>query len=153
MLPPHRIWELFSSNPNETGGTIIFPYSGVDAAVLSVRDTIWMINHFKDTLTTDEISTLFLKGSAEAFEAITWVEIGFQGLQNLANSEASKNWTSAVGHHPTAEERAQNIMTSGKKMYDECLVPFARYRNENHMKGDYFEVYGLEYLLDPFLEV
>ncbi len=153
VLPPHRIWGLFSSNPNETGGIVTFPYSRVDTTVISARDLIWTINYFKDTLTVEDISNLYLKGSIEAFEAVTWIEIGFQGLHNLAISEASKNWTTDVGHHPTAEERAQRIMTTGKKMYDACLVTFTRYRNENNMKGDYFEEYGLEYLLDPFLEL
>lgn len=152
ILPPEKIWELFSSTPGQTGGRIMFPYARIDSAVICARDNIWMINYFKDSLTADEISDIYLRGSDQAFKALAWVEVGFQGLQNLAISEASRNWTAAVGHFVTDEERAERIMTAGKQLYDECLGSFARYRKENNMRKDYFEEYNVEYLLDPFLD-
>jgi hypothetical protein len=151
VLPPNKIWELFSSTPQETGGRIVFPYSRVDSCLIVARDSIWMLDHYKGQLTPEEISEVFLRGSNQAFEAVTWVEIGFQGLQNLAVSDASRNWTSGVGHRVTDEERAERIMISGKEMYHDFLSSFAMYRKDNNMGGDLFEEFGLEHLLEPFL--
>ena len=150
VLPPEEIWKMFSSRPAETDGRINFPYSRVDALVIALQQDMWAINYYKE-LTSQEVYYYFLRGSRNAFEALTWVEIGFQGLHNLATSDASRNWTSEVGHRLNDEERARRIMTSGKEMYDKHLGSFARYRYENNMKGDDFEKYGLEYLLEPFL--
>ncbi len=150
VIPPDKIWELFSSSPSETGGRIVFPYSRVDAAVISSRDLIYILTNYN--LTEEKLQENYRRASVSALEALTWVEIGFQGLENLAISPASKNWTSAVGHHVTDKERAIGIMTGGKKLYEGCLREFVRYRSQQGITNDCFTEYGLEYLLEPFLE-
>jgi hypothetical protein len=138
--------EYFSSTSSETGGVIVFPYSRVDASVVIARDYVWMIDHF--SATGDKLAEYYQSATIQAFEALVWVEIGFQGLQNLAKSRASVNWTTAVGHHVTDEQRAMGIMTSGKKMYDECLGCFVSFRKRSGITEDIFSKYNLTYLLD-----
>jgi len=149
ILPPDVLWELFSSTPGETEGRVVFPYLRVDSAVITARDIVYLLEqHGK--YSPEEFQRRYRRGSKRAFEALVWVEIGFQGLENLAKSPASKNWTLAVGPPVNAEERAKGIMTTGKEMFDACLTEFARFRREKGVKDDYFTQYGVEYLLDSF---
>ena len=150
IIPPDLLWDIFSSTPEETGGRITFPYSRVDIAVINTRDTVYLLEKFGKKYSPEEFQEWYRRGSKQAFEALVWIEIGFQGLENLAKSPASKNWTSAVGHSVNAEERAKRIMTTGKEMFDECLKEFVRFRKKEGIKDDYFTQYGVEYLLDRF---
>lgn len=92
----------------------------------------------------------YRQAAEAAFKALVWVEIGFEGLQNLAVNRASINWTSSVGHIVTDEERARGIMTGGKELYDDCLKDFAELRVERGVDDDIFAEHGLENLLEPF---
>lgn len=145
ILPSEKIWELFHSMPDETGGRISFPYCRVDNTVISVSDEIVMANRFN--LTPKELEECYQKASKDAFCALTWVEIGFQGLQNLATNKASVNWTSDVGHSVSDEERARGIMASGKKMYENCLRDYVQFRTKRGLRDDDFSKYNLEHLL------
>jgi uncharacterized alpha/beta hydrolase family protein len=84
------------------------------------------------------------------FKALVWIEIGFQGLQNLAVSRASVNWTSAVGHSVNNKQRAEKIMTSGKEMLYEKIKDFVTLRKKYNIKEDIFSKYKVEYLLDSY---
>lgn len=145
VLPAEKIWKMFSSTPNETGGRAVFPYCRVDNAVLCVRNWIWLATNYNPT--PEKIAEYYQNASRQAFEALTWVEIGFQGLQNLATNKASVNWTSAVGHFVNDEERARGIMTTGKEMYDSCLRDFVEFRNGRELRDDDFSRFNLEHLL------
>lgn len=151
IIPPDLLWDIFSSTPEETGGRITFPYSRIDMAVINSRDTVYLLEEFGKNFSPEEYQKWYRRGCKQAFEALVWVEIGFQGLENLAKSPASKNWTSAVGHFVTAEQRAEGIMTTGKEMFDECLKEFVRFRQKEGIKDDYFSQYKVEYLLDSYL--
>jgi hypothetical protein len=148
VIPRDMLWDIFSSTPSETGGVIQFPYSRVDSAVIAARDTAYLLRTYGGSFSEGEYREAYERGCLQAFEALVWVEIGFQGLNNLAKSPASKNWTSAVGHTVTDREREKGIMTTGKQMYMECLSDFINFRTEIGMQDDYFTEYGLEYLLD-----
>ena len=150
IIPPDLLWQMFSSKPSETGGRIIFPYSRVDSSILITREIIWLLNKHGDRYSEEEFKKWYGKACIEAFEALLWVKIGFQGLENLAKSPASVNWTSAVGHHVTPEERAERIMTKGKELFDSCLRTFVRFRTEKGITDDYFSQYNVEYLLEEF---
>jgi len=151
FIPPTEIWRLFSSSPSETGGKATFPYSRIDSSVIVARDYAYLLRKYGTQRDESKYKEWYRIGSEQAFEALVWVEIGFEGLENLAHSPASRNWTSEVGHHVTPEERAIGIMTDGKQMYEKCLKSFVGYRQENNIHDDIFSQYGLEYLLEPFM--
>jgi hypothetical protein len=150
VLPPEEIWNLFSSTLTETGGKINFPYSRVDVSLILARDCIQGISRFGwDWKYAQEF---YARGSRHAFEALVWVEIGFGGLEQLAYSDASRNWTSGVGHFNTKEDRAQKILHDGRDLYDECITVFAEFRQKYEKQDDLFTKYHLEHLLDPFIQ-
>jgi len=146
VLPPEVLWDLFSSSPTQTGGRIVFPYCRVDNAVMIAGDYSYMFEEYGKTLS--ESNRWYQAASAQAFKALVWVEIGFEGLENLAKSKASVNWTTAVGHFVDDEQRATRIMTTGKEMYEECLRQFVSFRRAAGVSEDLFTQYGVEYLLE-----
>ena len=150
IIPPDLLWDIFSSTPNETRGRIVFPYSRIDSAVIVARSVVILLDDYKDQCTPKEFKEWYERGCIQAFEALLWVEVGFEGLENLARSSASENWTSAVGHFVNDEERVQGIMTAGKEMFDDCLRRFVEFRNRKKITDDYFTRYGVEHLLDRF---
>ncbi|MCG2691371.1 hypothetical protein L6272_00940 [Microgenomates group bacterium] len=150
ILPPNVLWELFSSDPAATGKKIVFPYLRVDHAVINARDVVLRLKNKGDIMLPEEYQERYEKGSRQAFAALLWVEIGFQGLENLAKSSASTNWTAGYNNDP--DERAKGIMTTGKEMFDKCLKEFVEFRQKKGIKDDYFSQYGVEYLLDSFLK-
>ena len=150
VIPDELLWTLFSSAPSETGGKIEFPYSRVDSAVINTRDIVWMLDEFRENYSSEGFNELYEKGCNQAFKALLWVEVGFQGLENLAKSPASKNWTTGVGHCVNDKERAEGIMTEGKKLYNDCLSKFAQFRKGEEIANDRFSQYQVEYLLDNF---
>ena len=152
FLPDDVLWDMFSSGPTETGGKIRFPYSRVDSAVIIARDRVWMLDHCRDKFTPEEFQECYEKACIQALKALLWVEIGFQGLENLAISPASRNWTSVVGHFVNDEERAKRIMTTGKAMYVDCLRKFIDFREREGITDDLFVEYGVEYLLETILQ-
>ena len=118
--------------------------------MLNARDITEILEDYGGKYSPEKYQEWYERGCKQAFEALLWVEIGFQGLENLAKSPASSNWTTAVGHFVNDEERAGGIMTKGKEMFDVCLTKFAKFRREKGIKDDYFSQYGVEYLLDRF---
>ena len=150
IIPDELLWDLFSSTLSQTGGKIEFPYARVDSALIIAKDTVWMLDEQRECYSSEEFNEWYEKGCAQAFKALLWVEEGFQGLENLAKSPASRNWTSAVGHFVNDEERTKGIMTEGKKLYDDCLGKFAQFRKREGITNDYFSKYQVEHLLDKF---
>lgn len=136
FLPPEKIWEFFSSAPGETGGVIRFPYCRVDSALINCRDYLDM--------------NMYEKASLQAMRAILWVEIGFQGLENLAYDPASKNWTSGVGHFVDDQERARRIIVNGKDKFEKTLHEFVTYRDTHQINDDCFTDYELETILSQW---
>lgn len=148
ILPPPKVWGFFSSTPGETGGEIVFPYSRVDSLLIESRDYIYLLTNYENSQRKTE--KYYAAASLSAFRALVWVEIGFQGLENLAKSRASVNWTSGVGHFVNDEERAIGIVTRGAKLYKDCLGDFVKFRSQQGITTDCFTEYRVEYLLDPF---
>ncbi len=138
IIPDDLIWTLFSSTPYETGGKINFPYSRVDSAIMVASTRVWMLDKHRERYSPEEFRVNYEKACIQAFEALLWVEVGFQGLANLARSPASRNWTSGVGHSVDDDQRYQGIMTGGKKLWDECLDKFAQFRRKEGITDDYF---------------
>ncbi len=155
VLPREVIWQLFSSSPSETGGKVVFPYFRVDSSLTIIQTYHHMLSdpEFRKKLTPEKIDKYYELASKQALEAITWVEVGFEGLENLAHSSASRNWTSGVGHFVTDEERAQGIITNGKNLYLKNLGLFVEYRDKQGITDDCFTEYGLEHLLNGFRTV
>jgi hypothetical protein len=150
IIPDELVWELFASSPSETGGRIVFPYSRVDSAVITASDGIYLSKLLEKKGKWKKSVEWYDRSSRQAFEALLWVEVGFGGLENLANSPASTNWTSGVGHFVNAQERAQGIMKSGKQMFDEKISDFVEFRGQKGIEKDIFTQYEVEYLLDPY---
>ena len=84
------------------------------------------------------------QASKQAMIVGLWVEVGFEGLKNLAVHPASKNWTSGVGHFVTDEERANGIMNGGKIFYNKVLREFVKFRDSHNITDDCFTQHGLE---------
>ncbi|MFH1535759.1 MAG: hypothetical protein ABIC96_01660 [Patescibacteria group bacterium] len=146
VLPPDKVWEFFSSAPNETGRRIVFPYYRVDKTLEMCQGYIWLLTHDKQE--QDKFLEYYRKASRSAFHTLVWVEVGFQGLESLAKNPASRNWTMVVGHFVNDEERAKGIVTEGAKYYRECLQEFVDFRTQQGITSDYFSEYGVEYLLN-----
>ncbi len=149
IIPSDLAWQIFSSNPNQTGGKIVFPYLRADSSVITTRDIVLLLND-GSRYSKKEFKKWYEKACIQAFGALLWVKIGFQGLESLATSPASVNWTSGVGHSVTPEERAEGIMAEGKELFDSCLRTFVQFRTKKGITDDYFSQYNVEYLLEEF---
>ena len=149
LIPHNVIYELYHSSPTETGGRSRFPYCRVDSELINSRDGVYVFEQFgaKDE---EDFKRIYEAVTTSAFKAIVWVEIGFQGLDNLAESHASKNWTSGVGHFVDDQQRAIGIKTTGREMYEQMLGVFVQFRDANKVEGDIFCRHKAEGLLDRF---
>ncbi len=150
IIPPDLLWEMFSSRPKETGGKIVFPHSRVDSSLIAARNAISSVKMYGHKHTPEWRREQYDSACFQAFGALLWVEIGFEGLENLAKSPASVNWTSGVGHFVNDQEREKGILTTGRVMFDENTSNFVRFRKEQEIKNDYFSLYKVEYLLDKY---
>ena len=144
VLPKEKIWELFSSNVEATRGKIKFPYCRVDSAMM--KSNSWA-ELAENPLYQQYFEENYKEACKAAMAAIVWVEIGFRGIENLAISLASVNWTTRIGHLVSSEERAQKIMSEGKEWYDEFKKKFSIFRNKYKIADDCFTLYKIEHLL------
>lgn len=147
ILPPDKIWEFYASSLNEGGGKIKFPYCRIDSNVVATRDWIGLIKRPK--YSPENPAEYYKIASLAALKVLLWVEVGFEGLENLAKNPASRNWT-GLGYYVNDEERARQIVTNGAELYKECLGKFVQFRLEQQIISDCFTEYGVEYLLDSF---
>ncbi len=147
VLPRDVVWNLYSSDPYNTHKTIQFPYCRVDAEVILARDISKLLDSESEKL-SQAGRKLYDMACVSAFKALVWVEIGFEGIENLAKSPASRNWTSGVGHFASDQEREREIMKTDKPMYKDYLSGFMTLRSKFGITDDYFNQYGVEYLLD-----
>ncbi len=149
VLPAPLIHELFTSHSQSTGGIAKFPYCRVDAELINSSARIETFEMFgvKDQ---EDFIRIYTHACRSAFKAAVWVQIGFQGLEHLADHPASVNWTCRVGHLVTPQERASGIKTAGKELYIKNLQQFNRFRQTNRVVEDLFTEHGLEYLLNDF---
>lgn len=150
FLPPEVIWDLYSGYPSQEGGISVFPYCRVDSAVINAEGNIRTLIKFESRLDNSKRKEIYDFACKLAFKALVWVEIGFEGLDNLAESDASRNWTEGVGHFLSTEERAKLIKTNGRELYDRCLRSFAEFREQHQLKDDLFSKFNLERLLDKY---
>ncbi len=148
VLPSELIWELFTSTKNETGGVITFPYCRVDSALAVIDMSLYLMRSDNQR----EKRKRYQLACKLVFTILVWVEIGFQGLEKLANSQASVNWTGGVGHFVNDKERATGIITKSREIYLRNIKEFVTYRRSAGIKNDYFSKYGVEYLLDRLEE-
>lgn len=150
VLPTDKIWEFYSSQPNETRGKVTFPYYRVDKSLAVVcQGYLYMLKTYNPT--PEKYLEWYRLASLIAIESLLWVEVGFEGLENLAKSPASRNWTIAVRYSVSDEERAVRILAEGAELYRECLAEYARFRTEQGITEDYFAEYNVEHLLNPFI--
>ncbi|MBU1085481.1 MAG: hypothetical protein ABIJ43_02445 [Candidatus Beckwithbacteria bacterium] len=150
IIPPKLVWELFSSKPGQIKRRIVFPRLRVDTVILSTDDGISLSKFYEKKEKWEKSAEWYKWSSQQVFKALLWVEVGFQGLENLANSPASKNWTSGIGNFVNAQERAEGIMFKGKLMFNDCLRNFIEFRDQREIDNDIFTQYKVEYLLDPY---
>jgi hypothetical protein len=152
LIPTDKVYELFSSTPNETGGKSNFPYCRVDSQLIVCRNWLYIFEKFgaKDS---KDFNRIYENAAISAFKAIVWVEIGFQGLDNLAESRASVNWTSGVGHFVNDQQRSERIKTNGREMYEQMLGNFVNFRDSHDIRGDIFTTYNAEDLLNKFRNI
>jgi len=146
VLPAEAVWRYFSSSPSETGGIKEFPYCRIDGLMYAAHQYMGGIEELKAM--GGDFDHAYKGATETAMKILLWVEVGFQGLENLAKSPASKNWTSGVGHSATDSERELKINTEGKKMYQAFLTRFITFRRNFKMSGDCFDEYKLEHLLE-----
>lgn len=147
-VPVEELRQWFTSEPQETGGVRRYPYCRVDSELLVCRDRIRLTN--LPQMIGGQKIIHYSQASNHAMLAVLWVEIGFQGLENLAKSPASKNWTSGVGHFVSAEEREAGILSGGKDLYESVLREFVRLRKVQGVTDDCFTEYHLEHLLQKW---
>ena len=150
IIPPSLVWIFYSSAPNETGGRIIFPYHRVDTSLTESRDyTV----HIRRSDSIEKSRRYYKLASTEAFKTLLWVEIGFQGLSNLLKSPAARNW-SVLGSGSYSEDDNEEIIEKrykqAKKLYENCLGEFAKYRKEKNIEDDLFSQFKAENLIYPF---
>jgi len=152
VLPPELLWDLFSSTPSETDERIVFPYCKPDSKVLTAGSNIDLLLSLGHEYGDGAYDEWYKRATRRVFSALVWVEIGFEGLENLARSRASVSWTLGVKKFVDDDQRAREIMTSGKKMYEECLKYYASFREKFGVGEDFFTQYKVEYLLEKFKE-
>lgn len=153
-LTTEEFFTFFSSKAQETR-VPKFPYFRVDIELQTMKNYLAVINAVmlsgRTTQEKNEIAAeKYILASRKALNIIAWVEVGFLGLEYLAVSPASKNWTMAVGLTASDEERAKGIMGGGKDFYTQRLREFVRYRTQNNIKDDVFTQMGIESWLTPF---
>lgn len=138
FLSSEKVWEFFSSTAEQTGGVIHFPYLRANAMLQSIQNNLTLIQN-ADAHATDNIQKYYQRMSECAMRALLWVDVGFEGIEHLAISPASRNW--------------ESIETHGKQQYEQSLKIFANFRKTYLGKDtDCFSKYGLEYLLDRWQE-
>lgn len=148
-IPSKSVWEFFSSSPQETGGKINFPYFRVDKTLSTMNIDIYILT--KMSPNPEEDKEVYNQLSSLALQTILWVDVGFEGLENLARSKASVNWTTGVGHFPESDEkRAEGIIEYGNVVYPKTIRKFERLRNKLKISDDCFSNFNLDYLLDKF---
>jgi hypothetical protein len=137
VLPPEKIWDLYASDPRTTGGVINFPYCRVDNALFTVQERIELLD---DSRPSDPRSAQGYDIACNAaLKAAAWVEIGFEGLENFANSPASVSWT-----------YSRDILRDGATFYQHSLQTFAQFRIDHGITDDCFTQNGAEDLLKKF---
>jgi len=123
VLPKEKVWEYFYDDKYG------FPYLRGNLSLILIDDYLELHVAERDS------AEWYKSMSEEALKVLVWVEIGFEGLDNLAASPASRNW--------------ESIKTHGRSQYEERLRRFADFRKTYPGKDtDCFAQYGLEYLLD-----
>lgn len=140
---------MFPSSPGETSGRSKFPYCRVDSQLRASKNWISVLKKFgaKDQ---EDFKKIYEAAAIAAFKAVVWIEFGFQDLDNLAVSPASKNWTGGVGHFVNDQQRAVRNKDSRQKMYEEALSKFVQFRDANKVEDDIFDKYKAGDLLDKF---
>lgn len=147
VLPKEEIFRLFTSVAEQAGGTPEFPFCVVDGSILDASQAVDVLETYTDT-NNPRWSALYQVASKEAFKALVWVEVGFEGFENFAKSPAAESWT-ASGYDFTPENRAL-MLTEGKEIYKSRLERFTHYRSSHAVPKDLFDTYHLESLLTPF---
>jgi hypothetical protein len=82
------------------------------------------------------------------FQIVLWVEVGFEGFDHFAVSPASKSWRS--GFYQTEQERVADLRSKGKAIYNQFMTDFVSLRDRTKSRGDVFETYGYENLLEKW---
>ncbi len=140
-LSPEKVWKHFLSSPSVNGGVSIFPYLRVDSAFFFINGICSLFEKYPEEADQQE---WYRKVSEKAMCVILWIEVGFQGLGNLAKDDASRSWTGGVGHFLTDKERAKEIMDDGRLWYDETMSRFVLLRDQLGIENDCFTRHELE---------
>lgn len=145
VIPPDDVFKLFSSTPNQTGGIAKFPFCRMDMTLIACNESIQRIEKINNE---NYFQRGFENASMYALKAVLWIEVGFEGLDNLADSPASINWTTDAGYFVNDRERANVIKATGREMYNETLRKFVQFRDSRGITEDIFTRYGVGNLLD-----
>lgn len=145
VLPAEKVWQYFASAPSATGGITKFPYLRVNACLQGIMNNLGLFRLAEKENNSDDKKKFYQKMSEHAQKVLVWVEVGFEGLENLAVSPASVSWEMGTD----VASRAEKIMTDGKQYYNKQLRSFVAFRNSYPDKdADCFAQYHLEPLLD-----
>lgn len=151
VVPNDVIWDVFSSAPNQSNGKIEFPFARPDTSLMNCRNLSFLLTLNEQTYTPKQFQEHYRTACKEAFRALVWIEVGFQGMDNYAASPASGVWTSE-GHGLTPVQREHALKTDGRKHMREDLQQFVQFRESHHIIDDLFSQCGVEYLLTPYKE-
>jgi len=147
-ITPTQVWQLFSSVPCQTGGSIRFPYFRADSGTAYIADRLKNVPRVNP-----ERSSLYMGACTTVAKALLWFETGFGGIEQFADCPiATLSWTYGVGHHATPEERAAEIRTEGKRAYEKNALELQHFRAKHHIHGDLIDQLGIQDLLDMVAE-
>lgn len=154
-FPRERVEQLYTSQESETGGQKLFPYFRLDKAML----TYYLSTHALQDVDENSYGIPELldyqTARMRAFAIAAWVEIGCGGMDNLAQSDLSKNWTFISGGHFISEqERAPLILAEGAEDYRKMMQHYVALRSvwEQRLSDAFAEDTSLEPEPDPFQE-
>jgi len=142
VLPTSVMLDWFSNNQE-----MIFPFLRVDSKLIVIRDDLDLLQLDKND---DARKKRYEYITQLIAKTLTWIDIGWGGLEKFAASDSSKSWTSGAGNEANAKERAQYILTEGKKRIDQVVAKYRVAReiyDPKYGDTDVFRQYNIEYLL------
>jgi len=164
FVPPEEMDKFFLSNPNQTGGRRVFPYCRVDSSLWTAVGCIDNLIHYR--FLPKKQTEIYEQACRNAFRVFMWVEIGFEGLDNLLDDPTARK---SLGYYWIIKEgdgtfsvlglpdwwKEPEILASIKSDYQNDLRKFADYyfTHPPPKKIDYFKKYGVKDRLKAFFSL
>jgi hypothetical protein len=146
VLPDSAIWELFSTKPEASGGQVRFPSLRVDSNLMACSETLDLAAYAPQS----QFKEKYERACKSAFRVTVWIEVGFEGFDNYAANQGSRDWTAHGHFFATEQERIDTLKLQGAPYYRNIIRKFAQFRLAHGITEDYFTQYGLEHLFDKF---